>query len=79
MIRLSKERPEDTELLVFDVRPKSICLELNREPKVFLGRITPVDDNHFLWESRWGFNRGEAHSLEDAQSKIEQCAKGMYK
>ena len=71
MIKLSKLRPQDNELLVFDVR--------HGTPKVFLGRIIPLDNGRFKWESAWGFSRGEQHSLEEARECIAFCAKGMYK
>jgi hypothetical protein len=83
MIRLSKMKGDDVDILVFDVRPKQICLELNREIKVYLGRITPrVDDDGrewFKWMSRWGHNCGEEFDIAIAQTCIELCAKGMYK
>jgi len=80
MIRLSKIKEGDDIILVFDVRPKSICAERGTEPKVLLGKITPPEGNNreYLWESRWGYNRGFVPTLEDAQVTIEYCAKGMY-
>lgn len=80
VIRLSKLKPTDSTILVFDVRSKSIALERGTEPKVFLGRIVPNhDETKFHWQSRWGANCGEVHSLEDAQFAIEKCASSMYK
>ena len=89
MIRLSKLQPDDAELLVFDVRPTSICLERGTEPKVLLGKITPrtemlasgtvVSGTSYRWESRWGGNCGDAPTLEIAQAMIVRIAKGMYK
>jgi hypothetical protein len=77
MIRLSKETPESTDILVFDVRDKSIALSTMREPKVYLGKIIPIN-NGFRWESAFGGNQGQAATQERCQYWIEICAKGAY-
>jgi len=88
MIRVSRLRPEDDELLVFDVRSKAAAAHNMTETKVFLGRINPGPrmeimgqeyPSYFQWESYWGFNRGRVSTIEDAQDKIAFCAKGQYK
>ena len=88
MIKVSKERPEDTQLLVFDVRAKTGAIHNMTKAIVFLGRINegpPMEllgqehPSYFEWESYWGFNRGRVVTVEDARDKIAFCAKGMYK
>ena len=88
MIKLSKLRTEDAEILVFDVRSKEAAAHNGTESKVLLGRITPGNmtrvldreyPEYFQWESRWGFNRGRAITLEEAQEEITFCAQGLYK
>jgi len=82
LIKLTKQKHSDREILVFDVRPEAICKERNTEPRVFLGRIIPPieEPGTWRWESRWGFNRGETDlGLDMAQNYIVLCAKGMYK
>jgi hypothetical protein len=88
MIKVSKVRAEDTQLLVFDVRPKASAVHNLTKAIVFLGRINegpPMEllgrefPSYFEWESYWGFNRGRVSTVEDARDKIAFCAKGMYK
>lgn len=86
MIRIAQESPDSKELLVFDVRDKNIALETNREPKVYLGKITPIEESKshsgykaYKWESAWGGNQGQAPTIPRCQYWIEVCAKGMYK
>lgn len=87
MIRIAQETPDSKELLVFDVRPESIALETNREAKVYLGKIIPVEESKhpergyqmYKWESRWGLNAGQAPSIDRCRHWIEVCAKGNYK
>jgi hypothetical protein len=78
MIRLSKETPESTEILVFDVRDKAIAKATNREPKVYLGKIIPINRG-FRWESAWGGNTGEAATEDRCMHWIQVCAKGQYR
>jgi len=79
MIRRSKLQPTDDAILIFDVRSKSIALNTNREPKVFLGRIYPTGHGWYRWQSRWGGNQGELPTIEMCEEMIVRLSKNMYR